>query len=308
MALRIHKASDPIEITQAKVLIYGQPGIGKSSFGFTSEAPLLLDFDGGAHRSAFRQDIVPIGSWGEVATITAEDLKPYKTVVLDTVGRALDFLAAALIEDNPKFANKQGALSLQGFGALKSSFAGWLGRLNALGLDVVMIAHDKETTNERDVRIVRPDVTGGSYNEIFKLADSVGYMFADGKKRVLDFSPTENYVGKNPAQFELIQIPDYTQEPRFAAGLIADIKGALGKLSAEAQKVVAAVNAFRERMPEITTAEEMTALLAEVDKLEEPVKAMCKRVMLDRCAEIGVEYDKKAKAFKAKEPEKEAAA
>ncbi|HEX7039075.1 MAG TPA: ATP-binding protein, partial [Trueperaceae bacterium] len=275
------------------MLIYGMPGIGKSSFGFTAESPLLLDFDGGAHRSAFRQDIVPVGAWSEIATITAEDLKPYKTVVLDTVGRALDFLSAELIAENPKLATKAGALSLQGYGALKSAFASWLGRLNSLGLDVIMIAHDKESTNERDVKIVRPDVTGGSYNEIFKLADSVGYMYADGKKRVLDFNPTENYVGKNPAQFDVIEIPDYNREPRFAGRLIVEIKSALGQLSAEAQKVVTAVNAFRDRMPEIETAEEMTALLAEVDKLEEPVKAQCKRVMLDRCNELGLEYDKK---------------
>src|SRR5690348_16106448 len=102
MALKIHRASDPIAVTQIKMLVYGQPGIGKSSFGFTSDTPLTLDFDDGARRSAFRQDIVQVSSWDDVNAITAEDLKPYKTVIIDTVGRALDFIAASIVSDNPK--------------------------------------------------------------------------------------------------------------------------------------------------------------------------------------------------------------
>jgi hypothetical protein len=308
MALKIHRAADPIEVTQIKMLVYGQPGIGKSSFGFTADAPLTLDFDDGARRSSFRQDIVQIGSWEDANSITAEDLKPYKTIVVDTVGRALDFIAASVVADNPKLGSKTGGLSLQGYGALKASFTSWLARLNTLGKDVVMIAHDKETTNERDVKIVRPDVTGGSYNEIFKLADSVGYMFADGKKRVIDFNPTENYVGKNPAQFELIQVPDYMKEPRFAADLIGKIKGALGSISEESRKVVEAVTKFRADVDSLTTTEELTALIDGVNAFEEPLKSQCKFVMNERVKALGFEFDKASKSFKAKEEKAEAAA
>lgn len=295
--LKIHRASDPIEISQIKMLIYGQPGIGKSSLCFTAEKPLLLDFDHGAHRSAFRRDIVPIESWSDINSITADDLAPYKTLALDTVGRALDYLSAAIIADNPKMGNKTGGLTLQGFGALKSGFASWLAKINTLGLDVIMTAHDKESTNERDIKIVRPDVTGGSYNEIFKLADSVGYMYADGKKRVLDFNPTENYVGKNPAEFDMLDIPNYNSEPHFAATLITDIKGALGNISEEGQKIVEAVAEFRKNVEKIDTADGMTKLLREVNKLDEPLRAQVKVVMNDRCKDLGYEFDKKAKAF-----------
>jgi hypothetical protein len=301
MALKIHRASDPIAVTQIKMLVYGQPGIGKSSFGFTTEAPLTIDFDDGARRSAFRQDIVQVTSWDDVNAITAEDLKPYKTIVIDTVGRALDFIAASIVADNPKLGSKTGGLSLQGYGALKASFTAWLSRLNTLGLDVVMIAHDKETTNERDVKIVRPDVTGGSYNEIFKLADSVGYMFADGKKRVLDFNPTENYVGKNPAQFELIHIPDYTKSPRFAGELVAKIKGALGSISEESKRVVEAVTKFRADVDSLTEPDDLTKCIEGVNALEEPVRSQCRFVLNERAKSLGFEFDKASKAFKRKE-------
>ena len=303
--LKIHRASDPIEITQLKAMFYGQPGSGKSSLAFTTEAPLMLDFDGGAHRSAFRQDAVRVHSWDEVAAISGDDLKGYKTLIVDTVGRALDFLATSLIANDPKLARKTGDLTLQGYGALKSSFAQWIGRINTLGLDVVMIAHDKESTNERDIKIVRPDIVGGTYHEVFKLADAVGYLYLEGKKRVLDFNPTENYVGKNPAQFELLTLPEFTLEPQYGASLLAEIKTTLGAISAEGQKIVAALSEYREKLAAIESTEAMTELLAEVNAIEDPLKAQVKSVMNERVKELGFEYDKKAKSFVAPESEPE---
>lgn len=300
MALKIHRASDPIEVTQLRMMIYGQPGAWKSSVAFTSHKPLMLDFDGGAQRSGWRQDAVRIASWDEVAQITAEDLAPYKTLIIDTVGRALDFLSASLIADNPKNANKQGALTLQGYGALKSAFAGWIAKLNTLGLDVVMVAHDKESTNERDVKIVRPDITGGTYNEIFKLADAVGYLYLSGGKHVLDFNPTENYVGKNPAQMAVIEVP--TNMPTdFLAHKIQDVKAALGQISEEGQKIVKAVTEFRGKVEQIEKADELTAQIADVNGMDEPLRSQCGAVIKARGEALGFEFDRKAKAWKGKE-------
>lgn len=301
--LKIHSGSEPIEITQIKAMFYGQPGAGKSSLGFTCEAPLMLDFDGGAHRSAFRQDSVRIQSWDEVASIDPAELKPYRTLILDTVGRALDFLAASLIADNPKLARKTGDLTLQGYGALKSSFAQWIGRINTLGLDVVMIAHDKESTNERDIKIVRPDIVGGTYAEIFKIADAVGYLYIEGKRSMLDFNPTENYVGKNPAQFDLMAIPKFETEPDYGAKLIAEIKSKLGSISAEGQKIVAALTDYRTKIGDVENADGITELLAEVNALTNPLQAQVKHLMKARTDELGLEYDKKAKKFTKPEPE-----
>lgn len=50
------------------VLIYGQPGMGKSTLALSAPNPLLLDFDGGVHRvnAAHRVDTVQISKWEEV--------------------------------------------------------------------------------------------------------------------------------------------------------------------------------------------------------------------------------------------------
>jgi len=299
MALKIVSAADPIEVTQLRMMIYGQPGAWKSSVAFTADKPLMLDFDGGAQRSAYRRDTVRISSWDEIAQITADDLAPYKTLVIDTVGRALDFLSASLVAEEPKFA-KRGALTLQGYGALKSTFASWIARINTLGLDVVMVAHDKETTNERDTKIVRPDITGGTYNEIFKLADAVGYLYLNGQRHVLDFNPTENYVGKNPAQLDIIEVPA-NMPSDFLAHRIADIKAALGQISAEGQKIVAAVTEFRAKLEQIDHPDDLTAQIAEVNAMDEPLRSQCGAVIKARGEVLGFEFDRKAKAWKQKE-------
>src|SRR5512146_2726453 len=102
MALKITKAADPIIVERLNIVIYAQPGIGKTSLAFTANAPLLLDFDKGAHRAANRKDIVRVDSWAYVLSITADDLAQYATIIVDTAGRSLDALSADIIRRDPK--------------------------------------------------------------------------------------------------------------------------------------------------------------------------------------------------------------
>src|SRR5258708_37990325 len=100
--LRITKASDPIEVKTITVVIYAEPGIGKSTLGFTANKPLLLDFDHGSYRAGNRGDTVQIDAWADVTTIAPADLKSYSTLIIDTADPALDLLAVDIIEANPK--------------------------------------------------------------------------------------------------------------------------------------------------------------------------------------------------------------
>jgi hypothetical protein len=68
MSIHITRASEPITIQTVIILVYGQPGIGKTSLASTSESPLLLDFDRGAHRSGFRRDTVQVERWGDISS------------------------------------------------------------------------------------------------------------------------------------------------------------------------------------------------------------------------------------------------
>jgi hypothetical protein len=99
--------------------------------------------------------------------------------------------------------------------------------LRGLGKDVLLIAHDKED-KDGDTRIVRPDIVGGSYAEVMKVADFVGYLQMSGKDRVLDFNPTDRWIGKNPAGWAPFKLPPVAKAQEFMAELFDEGPEALG--------------------------------------------------------------------------------
>ena len=54
----IKKPNELVVKTNLSALIYGQPGMGKTTLALSAPHPLLLDFDGGIHRvnAALRVD------------------------------------------------------------------------------------------------------------------------------------------------------------------------------------------------------------------------------------------------------------
>lgn len=192
-----------------KVLIYGQPGLRKTTFGLSAPSPLLLDADGGVHRIDPRHqcDTVQIEKWEDVMDVLKEDLKGYRTLVIDTAGKLLDFMTNYLIQQDPKLARRDGSLQLNGYGARKVLFINFLRQATALGKHLVFVAHERED-KEGDQKIIRPEIGGSSAGDLIKELDLVGYVQSIGDKKVVSFEPCEKFYGKNtcklPPKIELI--------------------------------------------------------------------------------------------------------
>jgi hypothetical protein len=293
MSLKITKAAEPITVERLNVCVYGPPGTGKTTLAFSAESPLLLDFDQGAHRAANRKDIVRITSWSDVVEIAERDLADYRTVVVDTAGRALDQLSTDIIRRNPKL-GRGGALTLQGYGALKAEFIAWLKQLNGFGKDVILVAHMDEQRNGDDV-IERLDVQGGSKGEIYKAADAMARLAIRSGKRTLNFNPTDAAFGKNPGQLEELQIPSIATEPAFLAGVIQQIKDKLNTLTEEQVAAQALLTQWRGKIAELKTAEQFNAQLASVKEQPKAIQAL-----YAHAAEAsGLVFDKKAAKYAA---------
>ena len=306
--MKIVKSTEAITVDHPVFLIFGRPGICKTSLGYSAPDPLLWDFDKGAHRAVNRKDTLVIDTWNDVteAMDDTEALSAYKTSVVDTVGRALDVLTVDILAKVPK-AGTNGNLSLQGYGHLKSGFKTWINRMRSLGQDVLLISHDKEDKKGDDV-IVRPDIVGGSLGEVMRLADFVGYLYMDGKQRTLDFSPTSEWVGKNPAQWKPFAVPPAAKAGSFMAELMAEGRLALGRISEGSAKVTIAVETFRVLLDGLTTGEQLTTAIPEAAKLEPAAAAtQAKHLIMARAEAIGVKFDTKTKTF-VPDPAKAAAA
>jgi hypothetical protein len=293
MALRIIRATDPITVERLNLAIYAAPGLGKTSIAFTADAPLLLDFDGGVHRAANRGDAVRVSSWKDVTSITQDDLSDYRTIVIDTAGRALDHLSADIIERNGKM-GRAGALTLQGYGQLKAEFIAWLKLLNSLGKDVVLIAHMDEQRNGDEI-IERLDVQGGSKNEIYKAADAMGRLSIRDGKRFLTFSPTDTSFGKNPGQLEPVPVPS-PNRPEFAgflAGVIAQIKTRLNEMTEQQRIAHEAMEAWRDKVVSAKGADDVNRLLPEAKAAPKSHQAL----LSSHAQDLGLTFDKTAGAY-----------
>lgn len=291
MAIRITRAADPIRVERINLCLYAAPGTGKTSMAFTADAPLLLDFDNGAHRAANRKDIVRVERWEDVAEMTADDLEPFKTVVVDTAGRALDTLTADIIRRNPK-AGRGGALTLQGYGTLKAEFVAWLKSVNAMGKDVILIAHMDEQRNGDDI-IERLDVQGGSKGEIYKAADAMGRIAIRDGKRVLMFSPTDASFGKNPGQLPPLEVPHPDKDPQFLAGVIQSIKDKLNAMTEEQAATQKALEGWRSTIKDLESVDDFNAKLAEVKQAPKAAQALFGAEAKAR----GFVFDAKAKQY-----------
>ena len=194
----------------SKTLVYGQPGLGKTTLAISSPFPLLLDFDGGVHRVDPRHlcPTVQVESWDDVLDVLNEDLSEYKTLVIDTAGKMLDFMSSHLIKNDPKLGKRDGSLTLPGYGARKSMFVNFLSRVSQMGKHLVFVAHEKEE-RDGDSKIIRPEIGGSSSGDLIKELDLVGYMEAIGKERTISFDPCEKFYAKNTCNLPtVIKLPN----------------------------------------------------------------------------------------------------
>jgi hypothetical protein len=298
MALRITKASEPIKVEQIVMTVYAVPGIGKTSTACTAESCLLLDFDNGSYRAKNRGDVVQVAKWEDVTSITADDLKGYKTLAVDTAGRALDALTAHIIRQNPKAGNRNGALSLQGYGELKSVFTTWTKLIRSFGLDVVLLSHSDEQKNGDDVN-ERLDIQGGSKNEIYKASDAMGRLYLRNGKRFLNFSPSDTAFGKNPAGLSPIEVPDFGTGSNFLAGVITQTKAALNAMSVEQTAAVGLLDEWQIAVNECDSPDDFTGLVEQAKGLDSSVRDNAKKMLVKAAKAKGYTFDKKAGAFAA---------
>ena len=183
-----------------RLLIAGYPGIGKSSLGLSAPKPLLIDVDKGIDRVAakHRQPFIQPQNYEEIlADLTVNNLKEYETLVFDTGGQLLKLMSEWAKRTNPANVQKDGTLSLKGYGTVGREFENLINRsYYELNKNVIVIFHAKEE-REGEIFKLRILVEGSTKDNVWQPMDAGGFVEIQNGKRVLTFANTERHFGKS---------------------------------------------------------------------------------------------------------------
>ena len=290
-------------------LIYGQPGMGKTTLALSSPHPLLLDFDGGVHRvnAAHRVDTVQITKWEEVnEVLSSPEVAEYQTIVIDTAGKMLSFMDVFIMQGNPKMRKADGTLSLQGYGVRKNMFIDFVKRVTMMGKSVVFVAHEREEKVGEEKQI-RPEIGGSSAGDLIKELDLVGYMEAIGKKRTISFNPCEKFYGKNTCNLEeRYEVPtiidpqgNLTGKNDFMSRIISTYKAYQAKQTELSSEYEALIEVIQSKIDTVVDADTANEVAAEIAGLQHIFDSRLRgAVMLNnRCKELGFTFNKSTKRY-----------
>ncbi|RRB02896.1 ATP-binding protein [Larkinella rosea] len=296
MPLLIKKAHDPITVKSIRTLLFGQPGVRKTSYAFTAPRPLLIDCDGGIRRVApqYREDYIEVSCWEDISQVLNEDIRAYDSLIFDTVSKMLDYAAEYVIRQDGRMKRRDGNLTQQGYGALNVLFKQFVGRVSVMGKNLVFVAHDKENRNGDEVTI-RPDIVGSNLGVVIKDMDLVGYMEMYNNISTVAFSPTDRHYGKNtcglPDRIETGKMPLATIFTTYYAAINQETED---------------VKRHREQMADVQLLLDSVQTCSGLNDAMETIKkrefllngrTVAAQLVSTKAAELACEFDKESKQY-----------
>lgn len=299
------------------VLIYGQPGIGKTTLGCSAPDAVLFDYDGGVQRinGAHQVPTLQVKSWEETQQALEEIasvLPQTKTIVIDTVGKMIDYMTDYIIRNNrgnKKVVQMDGSLGLGGYGIRKTMFANFVKQLLVKGYNIIFIAHEVEQKRDEQY-IKRPEVGGSSVNDLIKELDLVGYMQAIGKNRTITFNPEEHFYAKNTCNLPaIINVPTILDEAGSSTGannFMCNIINAFNRAQVEKQERTQRYNELVARLKNevdnIQTADEADMYVERIKTMPDSEhifnsKMIQRNAFAARVKELGLTYNKETASY-----------
>lgn len=283
------------------MMIYGEPGVGKTSLALSAPNPLLVDFESGIYRvdAQYRKPVVQVSSWDDVQQLLQSDeIKQFDSIIIDTCGKLMDYLTEYLIRENPKLSKRDGNLSLEGYGVRKYEFKKFIDKLRILFKNIIFIAHATESKDDRDTRLVRPVVGGSSVDDLTTELNLMGYMYAARKKKFISFQSTENWYAKNTVGLpDEIEIPSWDKHPEnnfIQEVIIKSYQDKIRKENELKRQYDIQVNGYMEAISQAKTAEDINKVLEKYlaeDNWIFDSRIKVRRAMVDKANQLNLTYD-----------------
>ena len=278
-----------------------------TTLALSAPKPLLLDFDNGVKRINMSHlegvDIVQITKWQDVQQVLQENLSAYETIVIDTVGKMMDFIISF------KCGTRQP--SIRDWGGINQEFT-WLTRtVSSLNKNVVFVAH-RDTRKEGDDTVFIPALREKSYNAIVTELDVLGYLEMKNENghqvRTITFDPTSRNDGKNTCNLPgIISIPTIIDASGKAtakndfiqASVITPYISMLSVKKVETEKYNALISEIKEGVSQITDAQSAQYFTEHITDYKHVGSSLMKARSLfsAKIKELGLSYDKETKTY-----------
>ena len=182
-----------------RMLIAGYPGIGKSTLALSAPKPLHIDVDFGIDRiePRYRAPYIQPKNYEEILSdLTPENVAPFETLVFDTGGKLISLMSLWAIKKDPKYGQRDGSLSLKGYGAVGKEFVRLMDYcFYELKKNIVIVFHATEE-KDGDATRLRIKVEGQTKNNVWEPMDLGGFVEIYGNDRTIGFSNCEKYFAK----------------------------------------------------------------------------------------------------------------
>lgn len=302
----IKKATE-LEISSTiKMMLYGSAGAGKTTLALSAPKPLLLDFDGGVKRVNNAHldgvDIVQVSSWNDIKELMSEDLSAYESIVVDTVGKMMDYIISY----------KCGARQpqIRDWGGINQEFSWFTRSLSDLSKHIVFVGH-RDTRKDGDDAVFIPALREKNYNAIVTDLDLLGYVemrTVNGTTaRTVTFDPTPRNDGKNTCNLpSVMSIPINVDSNGNAKGkndfiqrIISSYSKMLETKQESARAYTKVTSEIKEAIEEITDAQSATAFIGIIDNFNHvgSSKEYARQMLTKKAAELRIKYDKDSKQY-----------
>ena len=182
-------------------IIYGSPGVGKTTLALSAPDPVLIDFDNGISRvrAEHRKSTSVCATYEEVLhDVKGPDMAEFQTIVIDTGGSFVTFLKDWAFRTKKDAKTKSGEFnSLKGFGHVKTEFASFTDYIKTvLKKNVIYVFHSNEQADKDGNPTQRLQCEGSVRNTVWNPCDFGGYVQMIGTQRMICFSPEQEYFAK----------------------------------------------------------------------------------------------------------------
>lgn len=177
------------------VIISGQPGLGKTTLALSAPAPFLFDTDNGVARIKAEHRCVTssVAAYTELLDdMESAEYQEAETAVIDTGGTLVQLMKDWARKTDAKAAKDGRAM----YGVIKSEFDRLCWKIRSQDKKHLVVVFHTTEQSKGDTIQTRLSCEGSTKDIVWTPADFGGHMFMMGSKRMIGFTPTEEYFAK----------------------------------------------------------------------------------------------------------------